>query len=120
MKNQNHVDDFIQEWRAQSLSAQLSLAGKSYASAEGEAHAASRAASKGLGKALAFAKNDFTETARKASREVARVLDEDEGRFPLVAVTGSGSCVIAVGKAGKLREAGLTPYRFLTTPTPPD
>lgn len=115
----NHVEDFLQEWRAQTLSAELAIAGKSYASPEGEMRAVKRAAANGLEKALKFARNDFTEIARWASREVAQVLSEYEGRFPLVAVTGSGSCVIAVGNVRALRDAGLQPYRFFTAPAPP-
>lgn len=116
---ESHVEEFLLEWRAQALSAELALAGKSYTAAEGEARAAGRAAANGLEKALAFAKNDFTNIARKASREVAAALREYEGRFPLVTVTGSGSCVIVVGKVRALRDAGLTPYRFLTAPVLP-
>ncbi len=115
----SHVEEFLQEWRAQALSAELALAGKSYVDAAGEARAARRAAANGFEKALAFARNDFTDIARKASKKVAVVLREYEGRFPLVAVTGSGSCVIVVGKAKALREAGLKPYRFLTMLAPP-
>jgi 4-diphosphocytidyl-2-C-methyl-D-erythritol kinase len=116
---ESHVEEFLQEWRAQALSAELALAGKSYVDAAGEARATRRATANGLEKALAFARNDFTDIARKANKKVAVVLREYEGRFPLVAVTGSGSCIIAVGKVRALREAGLTPYRFLTAPAPP-
>ncbi len=110
----SHVGHFLQEWRTQAVSAELAAAGREYTRASDKARAANKAAAKGLEKALSRARNDFTNIARKASPEVAAVLHEYEGRFPYVGVTGSGSCVIVIGKPKAIRGAGLTPYRFLT------
>ncbi len=114
ISRKNQVEDFLQAWRTQAVSAELAAAAKEYSRKSDKARAANKAAANGLEKALSLARNDFTNIARKASPEVAAVLHEYEGRFPYVGVTGSGSCVIVIGKPKAIRSAGLTPYRFLT------
>jgi 4-diphosphocytidyl-2C-methyl-D-erythritol kinase len=112
-----HVEAFLQEWRAQALSNMLhpSLTMEIVGCLVYKTRSL-----KELEIAMKLAKNDFTDIARNVSKEVTAVLDEYEGRFPLVALTGSGSCVIAVGSSRMLSAAGLTPYSFLIEPASPD
>jgi 4-diphosphocytidyl-2C-methyl-D-erythritol kinase len=113
---QSHVDDFMREWRA------LAPAKKRFPHRihePKECAAFPTTPQKRLVGALQFAKNDFTDIAREASSEVAAALDKYAEKFPLVAVTGSGSCVLIVGDAGNIREAGLAPYSFLIEPAVP-
>jgi 4-diphosphocytidyl-2C-methyl-D-erythritol kinase len=105
---ESHVEDFLQEWRLQAMEQELLRA---HGPEARRRYGGLRFGT--LDEVFHHAKNDFTDIARKASKEVAAVLHEYEGRFPLVSVTGSGSCVIVVGKPKAIRSAGLTPYRFL-------
>lgn len=113
---QSHVDEFLREWRALAP-AKTRFPHRIHETKECAAFPTTP--QKRLMGALAFAKNDFTEIARDASSEVAAALDKYAGQFPLVAVTGSGSCVLIVGDAGNIREAGLAPYSFLIEPVAP-
>jgi 4-diphosphocytidyl-2C-methyl-D-erythritol kinase len=110
---QSHVDDFVREWRALAP-AKTRFPHRIHEPKECAAFPTTP--QKRLMGALQFAKNDFTDIARVASKEVAGALSNYAGKFPLVAVTGSGSCVLIVGDAGNIREAGLTPYSFLIEP----
>jgi len=63
--------------------------------------------------ALRVARNDFTSIARDISREVGDLLDTLTSLcYPVVSVTGSGSCVFAVAKAEDADKAGLPVYDF--------
>lgn len=105
----SHVEDFLQEWRTQAMEQELL---KAHGPEIRRRYHGLRFGT--LDEVFRHAKNDFTDIAHKVSPEVAAVLDEYVGRFPLVAVTGSGSCVIVIGKPKAIRSTGLTPYRFLT------
>jgi len=64
--------------------------------------------------AFRLARNDFTPIARDASSEVGSMLDAlTSFGYPLVSVTGSGSCVFAVAKAEDAAKANFPVYRFI-------
>ena len=64
--------------------------------------------------ALRVARNDFTPIARNTSSELRDLLDSlTSFGYPLVSVTGSGSCVFAAAKAEDAGKANLPVYRFI-------
>ncbi len=64
--------------------------------------------------AFRVARNDFTSIARDISSEVGDLLDTlTSFGYPLVSVTGSGSCVFAVAKTEEADGAHLPVYDFV-------
>jgi 4-diphosphocytidyl-2-C-methyl-D-erythritol kinase len=81
----NHAEEFLREWSTDGPKA-----------------------------AFQIARNDFTPIARDASSEVGSLLDALASfDYPLISVTGSGSCVFAVAKAEDADKANLPVYRFI-------
>lgn len=63
--------------------------------------------------AFRVARNDFTSITRDISSEVGDLLDTlTSFGYPLVSVTGSGSCVFAVAKAEEADKVHMPVYRF--------